>query len=255
MTFIIAEAGVNHDGKMEKALKLVDAAKEAGADAVKFQMFNSHILWGDDRIANLQLEAEDFHKLYLHCKDVGIEFMCTPFDVHSCNYLASLLRRVKVASGCITRKPLLRAARDTRLPVILSTGMSTWAEIREALSIVGRDNTTLLQCTSAYPCEDKDVNLKAMSALRVTGCQVGFSDHTKGWLASVAAAAKGAKVIEKHLTLNPLGEGPDHAASLDPTLFAQMVGMIRGIEPMLGTAEKFVRPCEQELHDLWRSRD
>lgn len=255
MTFIVAEAGINHDGKWERALDLIDAAKSANADAVKFQMFTSNALWGDDRIKHLELQPDVYPALKAHCDEIGIEFMCTPFDAWSVSYLAPMLKRVKIASGCIRRKPLLRAARDTRLPVILSTGMATWPEIREALTIIGRDETTLLQCTSSYPCKPEDVNLKAMSGLRITGCQVGFSDHTEGILASLAAAAKGAKVIEKHLTLDCLAQGPDHASSIEPGLFAQMVKGIREVEKMLGTVEKYPRQCEKSLHEQWRSRD
>lgn len=253
--FIIAEAGVNHNGEIFNALKLIDTAVACGADAVKFQMFTSRGLWGDTRIKHLELLPDDYPRLADHCKEVGIEFMCTPFDQWTCAYLAPMLKRMKVASGCITRDALLRTVRDTRLPVILSTGMATWDEIRHALGIVGRDSTTLLQCTSSYPCKPEDVNLKAMSAMRLTGCQVGFSDHTEGILASICAAAKGAKVIEKHLTFDRNASGPDHKSSIEPYDFGLMVREVRQVEKMLGTVEKHVLPCERELHDLWRARD
>lgn len=255
MTFIVAEAGVNHNGNWTKALDLIDAAHKAGADAVKFQMFNSQNLWGDDRIKHLELKPDAYEALKAHCDEAGIEFMCTPFDVASCNYLASLLKRIKIASGCIRRSVLLMAARDTKLPVILSTGMSTYTEIREALFFLNRDTTTLLHCTSAYPCPLEDVNLKAMSSMRMLGCDVGYSDHTEGILASICAVAKGAKVIEKHLTLDRSAGGPDQKASIEPYDFSLMVREIRSVEKMLGSMEKCVRPCEAELHKEWRAHD
>jgi N,N'-diacetyllegionaminate synthase len=159
--FVIAEAGVNHNGSLQMAKRLVEEAKEAGADAVKFQLFNSQKLWGDDRIKHLELRFADMAKLADHCNLAGIEFMCTPFGVEELIFLKPLLKRVKIASGCIARLPLLDAVAETGLPAILSTGMSGFGDIDLALKCLGR-NVTLLHCTSAYPCHLEDVNLSAM---------------------------------------------------------------------------------------------
>jgi len=247
-TFVIAEVGVNHGGQWEVGLDLIDAAKSAGADAVKFQHFNSMRLWGDDRIEHLQLSPDALKAMYAHCQEVGIEFMCTPFGVPEVEFLAPMLKRVKVASGCLTRWPLLDAVRQTGLPVILSTGMSDMDQVRDA-AVMFR-NPTLLHCTSAYPCPLEEVNLRAMRSLERFG-PVGYSDHTEGISVAIAAASMGAKVIEKHLTLNRQAKGPDHKASIEPIAFANMVGMIREVEQALGSPEKVIQPSEAKVREAW----
>ena len=255
--FVIAEAGVNHNGSLQMAKRLIDAAKESAADAVKFQFFNSRKLWGDDRIKALELRFADFQKLHAHCQDVGIEFMCTPFGCEELLLLQPLLKRVKIASGCIARRPLLEAVAATELPVILSTGMSNIEEIRSAVKVVMSSpnawETTLLHCTSSYPCSVGDVNLLAMPLLGIEfGGPVGYSDHTLGITIPIAAAALGASVIEKHLTLDRNAQGPDHKASIEPTDFRVMVSAIRTVEEALGDGVKRVMPSEAKLREAWR---
>jgi len=251
MTFIIAEAGVNHNGVYRTALELCGEAKKAGADAVKFQGFSSQKLFGDDRIQHLELNFAELTNIAWHCRDIGIEFMCTPFDVEAVKFLNPLVKRMKIASGCITRFELMDAI-DSKLPVILSTGMSRWDEIQEAVDYV--DNPlTLLHCTSVYPCPPDEVNLSAMETLRGFGLPVGFSDHTENEVCAIAATALGATVIEKHLTLYRSQVGPDHLSSVEPKTFTRMVEGIRTVEKALGDGVKRVMPGEVELRKVWRS--
>lgn len=258
-TFLIAEAGVNHGGSLDVAYQLADAAKYAGADAVKFQLFNSKKLWGDDRIKHLELRFDGMEKLYRHCNGIGIEFMCTPFGVEELTFLTPMLQRIKIASGCITRKPLLEAAKATGLPVILSSGMSNIDEIEEAVEDVQSDklmasDITILHCTSSYPCRLEDVNLSAVVSMidRLYPYHVGYSDHTNGITVAIAAVALGATVIEKHLTLDRNAEGPDHKSSITPKeLKALRIGLIE-VEAALGDGIKRVLPCEVELRKAWR---
>lgn len=250
---MIAEAGVNHGGSLPEAFKLATAAKDAGADAVKFQCFFSAKLWGDDRIKHLELSYSDLSRLHRHCEQIGIEFMCTPFDVEAVAFLAPMLKRVKVASGCIARFDLLEAVRATGLPVILSTGMSELFDIGLALGRVKCADTTLLHCTSSYPCRLEDVNLRAMDALRNAFLlPVGLSDHTNGITVAIGAAAKGAAVIEKHLTLDRNLPGPDHKASITPAEFKALHLAVIEIEAALGDGKKRVLQCERELQAAWR---
>ena len=251
--FVIAEIGVNHDGDIVKALKMVEAAKKAGADVVKFQYFRSQTLWGDDRVKHLELRFSEMTALHRRCQDIGIEFMCTPFGLSEVVLLKPLLRRWKVASGCIGRKALLENIAQTKLPVILSTGMSTLEDVGTAVDFLGAGDLTLLHCTSAYPCSIKDVNLRAMRTLReVYGRPVGYSDHTLGITVPIAAVAMGASVIEKHLTLDRTANGPDHKASIEPDEFRVMVSAIRTVEDALGSNVKAVQPCEAQLRRQWR---
>lgn len=251
-TFVIAEAGVNHNGDLRTAEHLCVAAKRAGADAVKFQLFESQKLWGDDRIKHLELRYHDMESLKLYCDRIGIEFMCTPFGVAELTFLKPLLKRIKIASGCITRKPLLHAAQDTGLPVIISTGMSSMRDVGEARRCFPLEQTTWLHCTSSYPCRLEDVNLKAMDELAVGGARVGYSDHTNGITVPIAAVALGASVIEKHLTLDRDDDGPDHKSSILPNEFKAMVMAIREVEYALGDGVKRVMECEEELRSAWR---
>lgn len=255
MTFIIAEAGVNHNGRWERGLDLIDAAKAAGADAVKFQHFNSQRLWGDDRIAHLELSNDAMLALKAHADAVGIEFMCTPFGVPEMEFLTPLLKRIKIASGCLHNYDLLYAAYLTGLPVILSTGMNTISEIAKARGMLAA-NVTLLHCTSAYPCPLNEVNLAAMDTLRERfDLPVGYSDHTNGISVALAAVARGATVLEKHLTLDRNAEGPDHKASIEPKDFRIMVDGIRRIEQAIGNAEKRAQPSEAGIIKAWYPND
>jgi N-acetylneuraminate synthase len=281
--FIIAEAGVNHNGSVELALKLVDAAADAGADAVKFQTFRAEALvvpgapkaayqvansTGSDQFSMLralELKPEAYAQLRDRCTARGIEFMSTPFDLESALWLAGLgMKRIKIASGELTNLPLLRGLAGLGLPLVLSTGMSTLDEVAEAVRAIGAQaqgreaaatppRLTLLHCTSNYPAAEEDVNLRAMLTLRDTfGLPVGYSDHTGGTAVALAAAALGASVIEKHFTLDQEFPGPDHRASLEPEAFAQMVQGIRAVEIALGNGVKEPRPAELPVRDLVR---
>ena len=250
-TFLIAEAGINHNGKLDQAYRLIDAAKASNADAVKFQLFDSRKLWGDDRIKHLELRYDQMVLLYGYCENIGIEFMCTPFGVAELTFLAPMLKRVKIASGCLTNKALLEAANATGLPVLLSTGMSTRDEIWRAIGNLDDVALTLLHCTSSYPCRLEDVNLLAMKWSEVP---YGYSDHTTSITVPIAAVALGATVIEKHFTLDRNAEGPDHKASITPKEFRAMHMAIVEVEAALGDGFKRVMPCEEELRRLWRDK-
>ena len=250
---VIAEVGVNHGGKFSEALHLIDAAKAAGADAVKFQLFDSRKLWGDDRIRHLELTRAQMLDLRAYALSTGLEFLCTPFGVEEALFLKPLVKRMKIASGCIRKHELLREIRDTDLPVILSTGMSRLQEIDDAIEELDGSDITLLHCTSSYPCAIEDVNLKVMGRLRERfGLDVGYSDHTQGITVAIAATALGATVIEKHLTLDRTAEGPDHKASIEPEEFRVMVSAIRTVETALGDGVKRVMDSEIELRKAWR---
>jgi N,N'-diacetyllegionaminate synthase len=281
--FVIAEAGVNHNGSADLALELVDAAARAGADAVKFQTFKSERLVargtptaeyqaancgaGDqlEMLRALELPEHAYPTLVRRCQERGIEFMSTPFDVESAQMLAKLgVARVKVGSGDLTSIPFLEALAALNLPLILSTGMSTLDEGREAIAAVraawgdsdiarNPDALTLLHCTSNYPAQPADVNLAAMTTMmRALDVPVGYSDHTEGIAVSIAAAALGAAMIEKHLTLDKSLPGPDHRASLAPDDFAALVEGIRTVGTAMGSAEKAPTVSELPVRDLVR---
>ena len=269
--FVIAEAGVNHDGEIAKALALCDAARETGADAVKFQTFRAEdlVLPGaptaqyqqrqtgeQDQFAmlrKLELSPAQHERLRDHCAAIGIEFFSTPFSLEAVDLLVALgVRRMKLPSGELTHRALVERACATGLPVLLSTGMATLDEVREALgwaqgvrgSLAG---VTVLHCTSAYPAPDEALNLRAILTMReALGLPVGYSDHSLGIEAALAAVSLGATVIEKHLTLDRTLPGPDHAASLEPAEFAAMVRGIRRVTAMLGDGVKAPRPEEQD---------
>lgn len=271
---IIAEAGVNHNGDFRLACQLIDAAKEAGADFVKFQTFKAERLVtrsaakaeyqkrtsGADEsqfemIRRLEIPEAMHHDLIAHCADRGIAFLSTGFDVESLDLLAALnLPLVKVPSGEITNLPYLRHVGSLGKPVILSTGMATLDEIGDALTTLEaaglpRERVTVLHCTTEYPTPMAEVNLRAMLTLRdAFGVAVGYSDHTRGIEVAVAAAALGAVVIEKHFTLDRSLPGPDHKASLEPDELAAMVEAIRNIEIAMGDGIK--RPGPSELKNM-----
>ncbi|WP_022766609.1 N-acetylneuraminate synthase [Butyrivibrio sp. XPD2006] len=268
-TLIIAEAGVNHNGDLEIAKELVRTAKVCGADIVKFQTAKLSSLVTKtaemaeyqkenigkttsqkEMLSKLLLPYEAFVELAAYCKEVGIQFLSTPFDIESIDFLHSLGCGVwKVPSGEITNYPYLVAIAKLHQPVVLSTGMSNLQEVADALRVL-RDNgsgeVTLLHCTTQYPTPYEDVNLNAMLTLQNSfGCPVGYSDHTSGIEVPIAAVAMGAKVIEKHFTLDRTMEGPDHKASLEPKELGAMIEAIRHIEVALGDGVK--RPVEAEL--------
>lgn len=260
-TLIIAEAGVNHNGDIEIAKALIRAAKEAEADIVKFQTAKLDSLVSKeakmaeyqkentgkeesqkDMLSKLLLSFESFVELADYCKEVGIQFLSTPFDIESIYFLKEFVTVWKVPSGEITNYPYLVEIAKTKMPVILSTGMSELFEIDAAMKVLkdnGCTEITLLHCNTQYPTPYEDVNLLAMNTLRERyGVPVGYSDHTKGIEVPVAAVALGAEVIEKHFTLDKKMEGPDHKASLEPYELKAMVNSIRNIEKALGSVEK-----------------
>lgn len=274
--FIIAEAGDNHNGNLENALKLVDKAAEAGADCVKFQTFvteeviSRHAEMAEyqkqntgieesqfDMVKKLELSFEDFRQIQAYCRTKGILFLSTPFDLPSIAFLNDIgVPFFKIPSGEITNYPYLAAIGRTHKDVVLSTGMCTVEEIREAIAVLeenGAGRMTLLHCNTEYPTPYEDVNLNAMETMRaVFGKEVGYSDHTLGIEVPVAAAALGAVIIEKHFTLDKDMEGPDHKASLEPEELAAMIKAVRNIETALGSSEK--KPSPSELKNLAAAR-
>ena len=267
---IIAEAGVNHNGSLETAMKMVDAAVEAGADYIKFQTFqtdalvtalceaaeyqkeNAGALSQETMLRNLELDYDDFRKLKDYCTQKGIGFLSTAFDEESIDFIASLQPDyMKVPSGELTNLPFLRKMASTRIPVIISTGMATPEEIAKALAPFrkagyGSDDIVLLHCTTQYPAPMEDVNLLAMKTVSDSfGLKSGYSDHTLGIEIPIAAASLGASVIEKHFTLSREMEGPDHKASLEPNELESMVKAIRNITVALGNGVKEVKDSEK----------
>ena len=272
--YIIAEAGVNHDGSEERARQLIDIAADAGADAVKFQLFEptalvtagaakadyqaSNLKEGGNQLEMLQklaLPPEAFVRLAAYCKEKGIDFLCTPFDAQSLDFLVKHTKMpyLKLASGEVTNGPLLKAAAGSGLSVILSTGMSELAEVEEALTYLKGCEVTLLHCVSQYPAPAEATNLKAMDTLRESfGLPVGLSDHTIGTAVSIAAAARGAGVIEKHFTYDVNAHGPDHKASLSAAQLEEMVAAIRTVELALGDGKKICQPVEENTRAVAR---
>ncbi len=273
--FIIAEAGVNHNGRLDLALKLVDAAKSVGADAVKFQTFDAEALATADvskaayqkgrsggktqldMLKELMLKREDFIALSNHCKKKGIIFLSTPFDFGSADFLNGIgVPAFKLSSGDLNNYPFLVHIATFGKPLIISTGMAEMSEIKKVLKIVqeaGRKNVAFLQCTTAYPAPIEQTNIRAMVTIREElQTLVGFSDHTSGFEAAAAAVALGACIIEKHFTLDRSMEGPDHVASLDPKGFAELVRVIRNVELALGSSEKTIAPIEKGLRNVVR---
>lgn len=293
--YIIAEAGVNHNGCIKNAYRLIDSAKQAGADAVKFQSYKTDMLatknlakaeyqannTGDngsqyDMLKQYELSPDDHVKLYDHCQNVGIDFLSTPFDAFSADLLIDELglNRVKISSGDLNNLPLLVHIARKQPEVILSTGMGFISDVEKALAAISfgylwddqdlqdteqlfdayrkveakillTDRVALLHCTSAYPAPFNSVNLQAMDTLKNSfNLITGFSDHTQGVAIPLAAVARGAKVIEKHFTLDKSMPGPDHLASLDCSELATMVTGIRQIEAALGDGCKKPNDCE-----------
>ena len=273
---IIAEAGVNHNGSLERAKEMALAAKKAGADIVKYQTavpeqvvsrfaekadYQKQQTGSEESqlemIKKIHFGFEEHRQLKEYCDEIGIRYLSTPFDLDSIDFLATLDMPVwKIPSGEITNLPYLEKVAALKKPLILSTGMSMLSEIEDALAVLeenGCEDVTLLHCNTEYPTPMEDVNLLAMRELEEQfALPVGFSDHTLGIEADIAAAALGACVIEKHFTLDKTLEGPDHQASLEPDELEAMVRAIRNIEKALGTGEKHVTPSEAKNRPIAR---
>lgn len=267
-SFLIAEAGVNHNGSLELAFKLIDAAKASGADAVKFQTFRADSLASRsahkaayqerttdgtesqvEMLRRLELDSAAHARLIDYCRTVGIQFLSSPFDAESADLLDEMgVPLFKIPSGEITNLPFLQHIAAKHRPVIMSTGMSNLGEVEEAvhtLQAEGAADLTLLHCVTEYPAPYAEVNLRAMQTLKQAfGLPVGYSDHTPGIEIAIAAVALGAAVIEKHFTLDRALPGPDHRASLEPGELKDMVTAIRNVEAALGSGIKVPAPCE-----------
>ncbi|TYZ24514.1 N-acetylneuraminate synthase [Selenomonas ruminis] len=267
-TLIIAEAGVNHNGSLEMAKKLVDTAYECGADVVKFQTAKLDSLVSKnaqmaeyqkknigveesqkDMLKKILLSFDDFIELSGYCKKVGIKFLSTPFDIDSIHFLNDMQNIWKIPSGEITNYPYLVEIAKTHKEVILSTGMAEISEIEDAVNLLkdnGAGKISILHCTTEYPTPIEKVNLNVMKNLKKHfRCPVGYSDHTQGIEVDLAAVALGAEIIEKHFTLDRSLPGPDHKASLEPEELKAMVRGIRKVESALGTEEK--KPSVDEI--------
>jgi len=272
MVKIIAEAGINHNGNLAFARALVNVARQSLADAIKFQTFDpkqlvtqwaplasyqeqnlGHGGYQHQMLESVRLSESDHMDLKNLCDDVGIEFMSTPFDEKSLDFLLQLgCKTIKISSGDLTNIFLLEAVARENLQTILSTGMAEEREIVDAMNCLTRGglsstNLTLLHCTTEYPCPIEDVNLNAIPEMRIKfGVDIGYSDHTDGISVAVAAVALGATVIEKHFTLDRNESGPDHKASLEPKQLTEMITAIRDIELALGDGVKRSMPSEQK---------
>ncbi|WP_343039399.1 N-acetylneuraminate synthase [Microvirga makkahensis] len=280
-TFFIAEIGVNHNGRLDLALKLVEAAYAAGAQAAKFQTFTADALAVPNTqtvayqkamsgaldqhamLKSLELSEKDHRIIAQRCRELGIEFMSTAFDKRSMDMLCDIgIKRIKIPSGEITNLPYIKDCTRRGLPIILSTGMADLEEVRVAVGAVREVQRelsvpspalTVLHCTSAYPAALEDVNLLAMQTMaRELGVPIGYSDHTLGTFVSPIAVALGAVVIEKHITLDRTMPGPDHAASIEPDELKAMIAQIREVETLLGDGIKQARPAEYEARRLVR---
>lgn len=276
--FIIAEAGVNHNGDKTIAYKLIDAAKDAGANAVKFQTFKAEKIISRhtnmatyqrenvgreesqlSMVKSLELSYDDFNELKAYCDEKGIIFLSSPFDEDSIDFLENLVPYYKIPSGEIVNKPYLQRVASKHKPMIMSTGMATLSDVEKALGdiySVDKDaEIYLLHCTTNYPTPYEEVNLKAMITLKEAfKLPVGYSDHTNGIEIPVAAVALGACIIEKHFTLDRNMQGPDHKASLEPDDFKSMVRAIRNVEDALGNGIKRPTKSEDEIKNVVRKK-
>lgn len=268
---IIAEAGVNHNGDVNLAFKLCDEAKKAGADVVKFQTWKTEaiitkqVAQADyqkentnkeesqyEMLKRLELSQDDFRRIKHHCDAIGIQFASTADEAESLDFLIEIgIPFIKIGSGEIGNIPFLRHIGTKKMPVILSTGMSSLADIDLSLQVLregGAEDITLLHCTTSYPCQYEDVNLNAMKTIQdAFRCPVGYSDHTMGNIVAVSAVAMGATVIEKHFTLDRNMDGPDHRASLVPEELKNLVDSIRNIEKAMGSGVKEPAVIEKEI--------
>ncbi len=272
--FIIAEAGLNHNGSFQKALEMIKVAKETGADAIKFQTAVPELVITHkaqkaeyqiektgskesqlEMVKKIHLPLNSYQKLKAECKKQNLEFMSTAFDAVSIETLDKVgLNRMKIPSGEVTNLPYLRQIGSIGKPIIMSTGMANLEEVRTAIEILvstgmQKRDITILHCNTDYPTSMEDVNLEAMLTIKhQLGVEIGYSDHTLGIEVSIAAVAKGATIIEKHFTLDRNLVGPDHAASLEPDEFKLLVQSVRNIEKALGDGEK--KPSQSELKNI-----
>ncbi len=262
-TLIVAEAGINHDGDLDKAKQLATAARLAGADAVKFQTFIADTLALDEQqleqLSRYQLSFPQFRQLKKHCDHIGIEFMSTPFCVKTAQFLHSIdMQRFKISSGNATNMALLKMVASFHKQVILSLGMTTMEEKNDAVSVllgygVRPAQLTLMYCRSQYPATEWNIFLGNLCYLQKYHLPLGFSDHSMSTSIPVLAVAMGARVIEKHFTLWPDALGADHSMSMDPASFEQMVMGIRKAEEVLSYGPQIL-PEEQPLRELWLAR-
>lgn len=273
--FIIAEAGVNHNGSIELAKQLIDVAADAGADAVKFQTFKADGVvtknatraiyqirnLGEDEtqqemLSRYELRYDDFIILKEYCDEKGIIFLSTPHSEDAIDFLEDLVPAYKFGSGDLTNIPILEYTARKGKPMILGTGMATMDEIKEALRAIynqGNKDVVMLHCTSNYPCPLEEVNLRAIQTMqRELDCPVGYSDHTLGIIVSIMAVAMGACIIEKHFTLDRNLPGPDHKASLEPNELREMVNAVRSAEKALGSGLKIPTDSERETMKVAR---
>lgn len=274
--FILVEAGVNHNGCLKTAKKMIDLAKDVGADAIKFQTFkaekvvskfaekaeyqknNTEVIESQlEMIKNLELSFENFKELKNYCEEIGILFLSTPFDFESIDFLNEVGMEIwKIPSGEITNLPYLRKIGEIGKKIIISTGMCEIFEIEEAIAVLkesGATDISILHCNTEYPTPMKDVNLKAMLTLKEKfNVSIGYSDHTLGIEVPIAAVVLGAEIIEKHFTLDKTMKGPDHRASLDPIELKNMIKGIRNIEIALGSKEKFATESELKNKNIAR---
>lgn len=262
---IIAEAGINHNGSIKKAFQLVDIAKKANADFVKFQTYKTNnLVLPNAKKAKYQigksnenqfqmlkkseLSYDEFYRLYQYAKKKKIKFLSAPFDVESAYFLKKIgLKSIKIPSGEITNIPLLEFLSKTKLKLILSTGMSTLEEIDNAVKILKKNSLSILHCNSAYPTPFEDLNLRVIKFFlkKYKFAKIGFSDHSTGLEAGIAAATLGAQIIEKHFTVNKKLSGPDHKISLDPNELRLFVKQIRDVSVMLGSFNKKITNSEK----------
>lgn len=273
-TFIIAEAGVNHNGDINIAHRLIEEAKNSGADAIKFQTFKADLLASKiaekaayqarltdssenqyNMLKRLELKETDYYDLIKHCNEIQIEFITSPFDLESLEFVNKLdIKRIKIPSGEINNIPYLRRVGELGKQIILSTGMSYLKEVQFAVDLLiergcSREMISILHCHTEYPSEYSDLNLRAMLTMKKElNLEVGYSDHSLGIEIPIAAVAMGASTIEKHFTLNSQMQGPDHLASLEPKEFRKMVKAIRNVELALGDGIK--KPTETERNNI-----
>ena len=271
--YIIAEAGVNHNGRLDLALQLCDAAKEAGVDAIKFQTWKTELIISKntemadyqkknlgnddsqyDMLKKLELSYDNFRLIKDYCDNIGIQFLSTADETESLDFLCELgIPLIKLGSGEITNIPYLRYCAKKNMPLIISTGMCKLSDVATAFDVLTEagakaKDITLLHCTTNYPCPKDEVNLRAMQTMKdAFKCKVGYSDHTMGTEIPIAAVAMGAEIIEKHFTLDRNMEGPDHKASLEPQELKYMVDCIRNIEVALGDGIKKPNASEVEI--------
>ena len=270
-TIVIAEAGVNHNGSLSLAKKMVDHAKKAGADYIKFQSFDSNeIVTKNAKKAEYQLEKNDqethyqmlkkleinkkfINKIIKYSKQKKIKFLSTPFDKNNLKYLMKLkIDFIKIPSGEITNKPFLKEIKKYNKTILLSTGASTISEIKKAIKILGKKNIIVLHCNSAYPTPLKDINLNVLNTFKSLNYKYGLSDHSLDKYIPSIAVAMGASIVEKHFTLSRKMKGPDHKSSLTPSELKIMIDEIRKVEIALGNKKKLVSSSEKQNRKIIR---